>query len=84
AFVNAVPFDAIRFILDAARLNGALSQEGLRGSWGLHIGSTLAHVIPKAEDLPPQVEYQLTEHGGHVGFIGGTPLRPEMWLERRI
>ncbi|EGX2520878.1 serine dehydratase subunit alpha family protein [Salmonella enterica] len=34
--------DAIRFILDAARLNGALSQEGLRGSWGLHIGSTLA------------------------------------------
>lgn len=34
AFVNAVPFDAIRFILDAARLNGALSQEGLRGSWG--------------------------------------------------
>ncbi len=40
--VNAVPFDAIRFILDAARLNGALSQEGLRGSWGLHIGSTLA------------------------------------------
>ncbi|WP_411904573.1 alpha/beta fold hydrolase, partial [Salmonella enterica] len=42
------------------------------------------HVIPKAEDLPPQVEYQLTEHGGHVGFIGGKPLRPEMWLERRI
>lgn len=33
AFVNAVPFDAIRFILDAAS-NGALSQEGLRGSRG--------------------------------------------------
>jgi hypothetical protein len=42
------------------------------------------HVIPKAEDLPPQVEYQLTEHGGHVGFIGGTLRRPEMWLESRI
>lgn len=41
AFVNNVPFDDIRFILDAARLNGALSQEGLRGSWGLHIGVTL-------------------------------------------
>ncbi|HAU5637061.1 serine dehydratase subunit alpha family protein [Citrobacter amalonaticus] len=41
AFVNTVPFDAIRFILDAARLNGALSQEGLRGNWGLHIGATL-------------------------------------------
>jgi L-cysteine desulfidase len=41
AFVNTVPFDAIRFILDAARLNGALSREGLRGNWGLHIGATL-------------------------------------------
>lgn len=41
AFVNAVPFEDIRFILDAARLNGALSQEGLRGTWGLHIGATL-------------------------------------------
>jgi len=40
-FVNAVPFDDIRFILDAARLNGALSREGLRGKWGLHIGATL-------------------------------------------
>ncbi|HCT3346198.1 TPA: serine dehydratase subunit alpha family protein [Citrobacter koseri] len=41
AFVNAVPFATIRFILEAARLNGALSQEGLRGTWGLHIGATL-------------------------------------------
>lgn len=41
AFVNTVPFDDIRFILDAARLNGALSQEGLRGNWGLHIGATM-------------------------------------------
>ena len=42
------------------------------------------HVIPKPENLPSQVEYQLTEHGGHVGFIGGTVRRPEMWLESRI
>lgn len=41
AFVNAVPFESIRFILQAAKLNGALSQEGLRGTWGLHIGATL-------------------------------------------
>lgn len=41
AFVNAVPFESIRFILDAAKLNGALSREGLRGNWGLHIGTTL-------------------------------------------
>lgn len=41
AFVNAVPFESVRFILDAAKLNGALSQEGLRGAWGLHIGATM-------------------------------------------
>lgn len=40
-FVNEVPFAAIRFILDSAKLNCALSQEGLSGKWGLHIGATL-------------------------------------------
>lgn len=40
-FVEQVPFDAIRFILEAAHLNNALSREGLSGKWGLHIGATL-------------------------------------------
>ena len=40
-FVNHAPFESIRFILNAATLNGALSQEGLRSAWGLHIGATL-------------------------------------------
>ena len=40
-FVEQVPFDAIRFILDAGRLNDALSREGPSGQWGLHIGATL-------------------------------------------
>ncbi|GKX60012.1 L-cysteine desulfidase family protein [Leminorella grimontii] len=40
-FVNQVPFEDIRFILEAAHLNDALSKEGLRGRWGLHIGATL-------------------------------------------
>ena len=43
-FVNEVPFAAIRFILDSAKLNCALSQEGLSGKWGLHIGATLKTV----------------------------------------
>jgi predicted alpha/beta-fold hydrolase len=30
------------------------------------------------------VEYQLTQFGGHVGFVGGTLRRPKMWLETRI
>jgi predicted alpha/beta-fold hydrolase len=42
------------------------------------------NVIPDTQTLPPSVEYQLTEHGGHVGFVGGTLLHPEMWLEKRI
>lgn len=41
ATINEVPFAAIRFILDSAKLNCALSQEGLSGKWGLHIGATL-------------------------------------------
>lgn len=40
-FVEHVPFEAIRFILQAGRLNDALSREGLSGKWGLHIGATL-------------------------------------------
>lgn len=40
-FIEHVPLAEIRFILDAATLNGALSQEGLQGRWGLHIGATL-------------------------------------------
>ncbi|MFU9136662.1 hydrolase [Erwinia tasmaniensis] len=41
-------------------------------------------VIPAPDLLPPAVEYQLTRHGGHVGFVGGTLRSPDMWLERRI
>jgi len=41
-------------------------------------------VIPATERLPDCVTYQLTQHGGHVGFVGGTLRRPQMWLEQRI
>ncbi len=47
-FVNEVPFAAIRFILDSAKLNCALSQEGLSGNWGLHIGATLEKQCARA------------------------------------
>lgn len=41
-------------------------------------------VVPDVEKLPKNIEYQLTEHGGHVGFVGGTWRKPQMWLEHRI
>lgn len=40
-FAEGVPFEKISFILDAAKLNSALSHEGLRNPYGLHIGATL-------------------------------------------
>lgn len=41
-------------------------------------------VVPDLSQLPPCVEYQMTEHGGHVGFVSGSWRRPRLWLEERI
>ncbi|MBI6550172.1 hydrolase [Xenorhabdus lircayensis] len=41
-------------------------------------------VIPNPAHLPPNIEYQMTEHGGHVGFVSGSLKNPQMWLEQRI
>ncbi len=39
--------------------------------------------VPNEADLSTSITLELTEHGGHVGFIGGT-LKPKRWLEGRI
>ncbi|NRA83251.1 MAG: hydrolase [Gammaproteobacteria bacterium] len=42
-------------------------------------------VIPTKEQLSLFVEYQLTQHGGHVGFIEGKyPWRPQFYIEQRV
>ncbi|MEW6484371.1 MULTISPECIES: hydrolase [Tatumella] len=41
-------------------------------------------VIPNPEHLSPSITYQLSQYGGHVGFVSGTLTRPVMWLEKRI
>ena len=43
-----------------------------------------ADVIPDITTLPNNIEYQLTEFGGHVGFVSGKLSKPVMWLENRI
>jgi predicted alpha/beta-fold hydrolase len=41
--------------------------------------------LPELIELSPQVQLELTRHGGHVGFISGSiPFRPQYWLEQRI
>lgn len=42
-------------------------------------------VIPGPSQLSPSVTFELSERGGHVGFISGNiPGRPRYWLEERI
>lgn len=41
-------------------------------------------VIPEADELSESIELELSQHGGHVGFIGGKWYKPEYWLEPRI
>lgn len=42
------------------------------------------HSLPETAELASSVTLQLLDKGGHVGFIGGSPLRPRYWLEQRI
>jgi predicted alpha/beta-fold hydrolase len=42
-------------------------------------------LIPEPEELPSQVELEVTEAGGHVGFVAGKfPWSSTYWLEERV
>ncbi|MRI32527.1 hydrolase [Endozoicomonas sp. OPT23] len=41
-------------------------------------------VIPSSRELSSDVKLEITEHGGHVGFICGSAARPVYWLEQKI
>jgi predicted alpha/beta-fold hydrolase len=41
-------------------------------------------VIPRRDEVSEFVTLEISEHGGHVGFVAGSPFRPRYWLEERI
>jgi len=41
-------------------------------------------ILPGQEELSSAVTLEVSGHGGHVGFVSGTLLKPEYWLEKRI
>lgn len=42
-------------------------------------------VVPTAEELSPDITFELSHKGGHVGFItGNIPGRAEYWLDNRV
>ena len=43
-----------------------------------------SHSVPDASELSASTELELHAHGGHVGFVAGSPRRPGYYLERRI
>lgn len=62
-FSMMVALDKITFILEAAKLNTALSQEGLRSDYGLHIGRTLKKQIGRgllSDDLCNRIIIETT------------------------
>ena len=42
-------------------------------------------VLPKADEIPPNVQLLLSSHGGHVGFVTGKKLlKAEYYLEQQL
>ena len=41
-------------------------------------------ILPIKEELSNTITLELSAHGGHVGFIAGSFLKPDYWLEKRI
>ena len=57
-FAVSVPFAEIAFILEAARLNSGLAEEGMSGDYGLHVGATMQRNVAQgllSDDLQTRI-----------------------------
>lgn len=41
-------------------------------------------IIPTESELSESIELEISQHGGHIGFISGTLRKPSFWLQKRI
>ena len=41
-------------------------------------------VLPKEDELSSSIRFELSEKGGHVGFMYGSPWAPEIWTHQRV
>ncbi len=41
-------------------------------------------ILPLKDELSEHITMSISEHGGHVGFVNGSLLKPNYWLEEHI
>ncbi len=41
-------------------------------------------ILPNENEVSKYITLEVSQHGGHVGFIEGTFFKPEFWLEKRV
>ncbi len=41
-------------------------------------------ILPEEAELSSSITIEVSPHGGHVGFVGGSLLKPRYWLEERV
>ncbi|PHQ82382.1 MAG: hydrolase [Coxiella sp. (in: Bacteria)] len=44
-----------------------------------------ADSVPDVTELSPSIQFEISQHGGHMGFIkGGLPWKPSYWFAQRV